>query len=229
MILDVRCFSSIFAFFEHSTLLAIPMHLMFLLNFSVFSSLLLERYRVTNFRRKTKFFTFSRTRIHARLTKNHECFRFSRHLPPVSKQYQNSYLYLMPLPSARENHQEAQNFHFLEILHFFDHSGQHQRQQSVFHFTIFQEFGSLIQKIWGNPWPLSSHYLQHIISRSLFTFRMVTEPEQNGKEDQPGTRQAFVGFRGARGRCVFNTSLGIPFMVTTACDRERLQVCQALK
>ena len=119
IILNVRCFSSIFTFFEHSTLLAIPMHLMFLLNFSVFSSLLLERYRVTNFRRKTKFFTFSRTRIHARLTKNHECFRFSQHLPPVSKQYQTRHLYLIPVPSERGNHQEAQNFHFFENVVFF--------------------------------------------------------------------------------------------------------------
>ena len=54
IILDVRCFSSIFTFFEHSTLLAIPMHLMFLLNFSVFSSLLLEQYRVTKKRKQKK-------------------------------------------------------------------------------------------------------------------------------------------------------------------------------
>ena len=88
----------------------------FLLNFSVFSSLLLEQYRVTNVRREKKnqnvFFMFSRIRIHGRLTKNHECFRFSRHLPPASKQYQKSYLYLMPVPGERENHQETQNFHF---------------------------------------------------------------------------------------------------------------------
>ena len=54
IILDVRCFSSIFTFFLHSTLLAETMQLMFLLNFSVFSSLLLEQYRVTNFRREKK-------------------------------------------------------------------------------------------------------------------------------------------------------------------------------
>ena len=62
---------------------------------------------------------FSRIRIHDRLTKNHECFRFSRHLPPVSKQYQKTDLYLMPVPSERENHPEAQNFYFFENCAFF--------------------------------------------------------------------------------------------------------------
>ena len=36
IILDVRCFSSIFTFFEHSTLLAIPMRLMFFIEFQCF-------------------------------------------------------------------------------------------------------------------------------------------------------------------------------------------------
>ena len=67
---------------------------------------------------------FSGTRIHGRLTKSHEQFRFSRHIPPASKQFSKSDSYLMPLPSGRENHQETQNFHFLKILDFVDHSGQ---------------------------------------------------------------------------------------------------------
>ena len=123
IILNVRCFSSIFTFFEHSTLLAIPMHLMFFIEFQCFFITAVRAISRYKFQKRTKnknmFFMFSRIKIHGRLTKNHECFRFSRHLPPVSKQYQNSYLYLMPLPSARENHQEAQNFHFFENFVFF--------------------------------------------------------------------------------------------------------------
>ena len=62
---------------------------------------------------------FSRIRIHGRLTKNHEWFRFSRHIPPASKQFSKSDLYLMPVPSERENRQEPQNFHFFENFAFF--------------------------------------------------------------------------------------------------------------
>ena len=36
ILLDVRCFSLIFFFFEHSTLLAIPMQLMFFIKFQCF-------------------------------------------------------------------------------------------------------------------------------------------------------------------------------------------------
>ena len=36
IVLDFRSFSSIFTFFEHSTLLAIPMHLMFFIEFQCF-------------------------------------------------------------------------------------------------------------------------------------------------------------------------------------------------
>ena len=90
---------------------------------------------------------FSRVRIHGRLTKNHECFWFSRHLPPVSKQYQKSYLYIMPVPGERENHQETQNFHFFENFVFFDHFGRKHTEQTIFNFTIFIDFDSLILKI----------------------------------------------------------------------------------
>ena len=73
------------------------------------------------------FFMFLGIRIHDRLTKNHEYFRFPRHFPPVSKQFQKSDLYLIALPSGRENHQKTKKVHFfLEILGFFDHSGQNQ-------------------------------------------------------------------------------------------------------
>ena len=91
---------------------------------------------------------FSRIRIHGRLTKNHECFRFSRHLPPASKQYQKSYLYLMPVPGERENHQETQNFHFFENFAFFDHFGRKHTEQTIFNFTILIDFDSLILEIW---------------------------------------------------------------------------------
>ena len=69
---------------------------------------------------------FSGIRIHDRLTKNHEYFRFPRHFPPVSKQFQQSDLYLIALPSGRENHQKTKKFTFLKILVFFYHSGQNQ-------------------------------------------------------------------------------------------------------
>ena len=120
IILDVRCFSSIFTFLNTLLCLLFRYIWCFLLNFSVFSLLLLEQYRVTNFRReKMFFFVFSRIRIHGRLTKNHEWFRFSRHIPPASKQFSKSDLYLMPVPSERENHQKTQNFHFFEKNTFF--------------------------------------------------------------------------------------------------------------
>ena len=62
---------------------------------------------------------FSGIRIHGRLTKNHEYFRFPRHFPPVSKQFQKSYLYLIALPSGRVNHQKTKKFHFFENFSFF--------------------------------------------------------------------------------------------------------------
>ena len=107
-----------FSFFEHSTLLAIPMHLMFLINFQCFFIIAVKaisRYKFWKWKKnKNTFFIFSGIQIHDRLTKKHEHFRFSRHFPPVSKQFPKSNLYLMPLPSARENRQETQNFHFLQ-------------------------------------------------------------------------------------------------------------------
>ena len=54
----------------------------------------------------------------------------------------------MPVPIARENRQETQNFHFLKMLGFFDHSGHFQEAYNVFHFTIFIDFDSLILEIW---------------------------------------------------------------------------------
>ena len=54
----------------------------------------------------------------------------------------------MPVPSARENRQETHNLYFLQMLGFFDHSGHFQEAYSVFHFTIFIDFDSLILKIW---------------------------------------------------------------------------------
>ena len=54
----------------------------------------------------------------------------------------------MPVPSARENRQETQNFVILQMLGFFDHSGHFQEACSVFHFTIFIDFDSLILEIW---------------------------------------------------------------------------------
>ena len=126
IILNVRCFSSIFTFFEHSTLLAIPMHLMFFIEFQCFfitAVRAISRYKFWKRKNnKNVFYMFCRVRIHGRLTKNHECFRFSRHLPPVSKQCQKLYLYLMSVPSERENRQKTQNFHFLKMLIFFDHT-----------------------------------------------------------------------------------------------------------
>ena len=68
---------------------------------------------------KNAFFIFSGIQIHGRLTKKHEHFRFSRHFPPVSKQFPKSDLYLMPLPSAHENRQETQHFHVFENFGFF--------------------------------------------------------------------------------------------------------------
>ena len=65
-------------------------------------------------------------RIHGRLTKNLEYFRFPRHFPPVSKQFPKSDLYLIALPSGRENHQKTKKVHFFKILVFFYHSGQNQ-------------------------------------------------------------------------------------------------------
>ena len=117
-----------------------------------FSLLLLEQYRVTNFRRKKNknvFSMFSRVRIHGRLTKNHEWFRFSRHIPPASKQFSKRDLYLMPVPSERENRQETQNFHFFwKCWFFFDHSGRKHTEQTIFNFMIFIDFDSLILEIW---------------------------------------------------------------------------------
>ena len=91
---------------------------------------------------------FSRVKSHGRLTKNHECFRFSRHLPPASKQYQKSYLYLIPVPGERENHQETQISTFLKILHFLDHFGRKHTEHTLFNFVIFIDFDSLILEIW---------------------------------------------------------------------------------
>ena len=54
----------------------------------------------------------------------------------------------MPLPSARENRQETQNFHFFENVGVFYHSGHFQEAYSVFYFTIFIDFDSLILEIW---------------------------------------------------------------------------------
>ena len=62
---------------------------------------------------------FPGIRIYDRLTKYHELSRFSRHIPPASKHFSKSDMYLIALPSGRENHQETQNFHFFENLGFF--------------------------------------------------------------------------------------------------------------
>ena len=85
-------------------------------------------------------------RIHRRLTKNHGYFRFPRHFPPVSKQFQKRDLYLIALPSGHQKHQENKKFTFLEILSFFDHFEQNQEARSVFNLTIFQEIDSLISE-----------------------------------------------------------------------------------
>ena len=54
IILDVRCFSLIFTFLNTLLCLLFRCIWWFLLNFSVFWLLLLEQYRVTNFRREKK-------------------------------------------------------------------------------------------------------------------------------------------------------------------------------
>ena len=54
MTVDFRCFWLFFQFFEQSILLALSTHLMFLLNFTVFSSSLSKQYRVTNLRSEKK-------------------------------------------------------------------------------------------------------------------------------------------------------------------------------
>ena len=65
-------------------------------------------------------FIFPGIRIHGRLAKIHELFQFSCHFPLLSKQFPKSDLYVMPVPSERENRQKTQNFHFffLKILIF---------------------------------------------------------------------------------------------------------------
>ena len=95
---------------------------------------------------------FSGTKIHGRLTKNHEWFRFSRHIPPASKQFSKSDSYLMPLPSGRENHQETQNFHFFENFGFFWSLWTKSRGLECFSFCDFSRFWLSDPENLGNPW-----------------------------------------------------------------------------
>ena len=112
-----------FSFFEHSTLLAIPMHLMFFINFQCFFIIAVKaisRYKFWKWKKnKNTFFIFSGIQIHGRLTKKHEHFRFSRHFPPVSKQFPKSDVYLIALPSGHQKHQENKNNHFFGNVEFF--------------------------------------------------------------------------------------------------------------
>ena len=62
---------------------------------------------------------FSEIKIHGRVTNNHEYFWFSRHFPPASKQISKSDLYLIALPSSRENHEKPQKLFFENFCGFF--------------------------------------------------------------------------------------------------------------
>ena len=65
------------------------------------------------------FFVWSGIVIHGHLTKNHEDFQISCHLLPASKGFSKSDSHLIPLLSGRQNHQNIQNFDFLENSDFF--------------------------------------------------------------------------------------------------------------
>ena len=65
------------------------------------------------------FFVWSGIVIHGHLTKNHEDFQISCHLLPASKGFSKIDSHLIPLLSGRQNHQNIQNFYFLENFDFF--------------------------------------------------------------------------------------------------------------
>ena len=92
------------------------MHLMFFINFQCFFIIAVKaisRYKFWKWKKnKNTFFIFSGIQIHGRLTKKHEHFRFSRHFPPVSKQFPKSDVYLIALPSGHQKHQENKKCHF---------------------------------------------------------------------------------------------------------------------
>ena len=65
------------------------------------------------------FFVWSGIVIHGHLTKKHEDFQISCHLLPASKGFSKIDSHLIPLLSGRQNHQNIQNYYFLENSLFF--------------------------------------------------------------------------------------------------------------
>ena len=57
----------------------------------------------------------------------------------------------IPNPRAWRTRKSSRNTKiplFLKILHFFDHFGRKHTEQTIFNFTIFVDFDSLILEIW---------------------------------------------------------------------------------